>query len=153
MILTLFQGYRYVRNTNCKLFQILVHCGLMVHARHIKNINHSMLFVTSVYLRDIPNMIFFIFCSWMWVIWVLPFLLGWNSEKLAQSKLQILSADRVMCALMNMLFMKWLIYWFIYVLDSVWILSSKWCHHSCYRINDLLRIIFETERWGWGVVS
>ena len=58
MTLTLFQGYRYVRIINCKLF--LDSCWLYFNdvATHIKMVMHSMLCVTGVYLKGITNTIF-----------------------------------------------------------------------------------------------
>ena len=61
MTLTLFQGHRYVRIINCKLFLDSCPPCLMVHgATHIKKLKHSMLYETGRYLRDITNMIFVI---------------------------------------------------------------------------------------------
>ena len=58
MTLALFQGYRYVRIINCKLF--LDSCPLWYKwcmvATHIKKIKDSMLCVTDVYLRDTTNL-------------------------------------------------------------------------------------------------
>ena len=57
MTLTLFQGHRYVRIINCKLYSVVEWCMVTTH---IKKIMHRMLCVTGVYLRDITNMIFVI---------------------------------------------------------------------------------------------
>ena len=61
MALTLFQDYRYVRIITGNCFYILVHSRLIAHGFYThkkKQKKNAVCFVTSVYLRDIANMIF-----------------------------------------------------------------------------------------------
>ena len=70
MTSTVFQGHRCVtiKTVICSL--ILFHCSLMVRGcySHKKKKRSSTGCVTCLYLRDINNMIFLQFCTWMWVI-------------------------------------------------------------------------------------
>ena len=57
MILTLFQGHRFVRIINSQLFlrfSSTVENGYMI-GTNMKNIEHSMPCVTIVYIRDLIN--------------------------------------------------------------------------------------------------